>query len=815
MQNFVNRSPLILLLILIITGCEKEGTRPQNYRIWFTEPAAIWEATLPLGNGHIGMMPDSKINDETIVLNDITLWSGGVQDPDNPDAAGYLPEIQKLLFEGKNDKAQELVYKTFVCRGKGSGQGNGANVPYGSFEVLGNLHLQYDYDAVADTVGYQRQLSLNDAIADCRFTLNGTTYSREYFVSFTNDVGVIRVKADRKGKINLKIGMDRPEKFVTLASGNLLKMSGQLNNGTDGKGMRYLAILKAVNTGGNLSTENNHLTVKDADEVTLYISIRTDFKNPAYETDCLLTLQTASAKKFDELRKSHIAGYQKYFDRVSIQLNKNTERESWPTPERLLAFDKDPDDNGLVNLYFQFGRYLLISSTYKRILPPNLQGLWANTIQTPWNGDYHLNINVQMNHWPAEITNLSELQLPLVELIKSLVEPGTRTAGVFYKANGWVAHVITNVWGYSAPGEHPSWGATNTGGAWLCAHLWEHYDYNRDTAFLKEIYPVLKGAAEFFLDMLVTEPEKGWLVTAPTTSPENAYLMPGSKYPVNVCMGSTMDNQIIRELFGNVITAANLLGTDQELAEKLAKVSAKLPPSQIGKDGRLMEWLKEYEEVEPQHRHVSHLYGLHPGNQITPDFTPELAEAARKSLEKRGDGGTGWSRAWKINFWARLYDGNHAFIMLKKLLEPVYDTGFNYTNKGGTYPNLFCGHPPFQIDGNFGGTAGIAEMFVQSHAGFINLIPALPDQFSEGSFTGLRVRGGGIVSARWKDKKLTEATLQTSSGGKYRIKIPSYSKSFLASVKGKPVKPEMAKNIAEIDLKKGEILRMKFQVFDK
>ncbi len=548
-------------------------------------------------------------------------------------------------------------------------------------------------------------------------------------------------------------------------------MEGQLENGTDGKGMEYQALVGVKTRGGRVNAENNTLVVEGATTAEVYLSAGTSYKNPGFRSQVREKLDLAFNDDYKSLKKAHQLAYKTLFDRVELNLPVNPEREALPTPERLVAFAENDNDNGLVNLYFQFGRYLLISSAHAGLLPPNLQGLWSNTIHTPWNGDYHLNINVQMNHWPAEITNLPELHKPLIELTKSLVGPGEKTAGVFYNADGWVAHMMTNVWGFTAPGEHPSWGATNTGGAWLCAHLWEHFDYNRDTAYLREIYPVLKGASQFFLSMLVEEPTHGWLVTAPTTSPENAFLMPGTGKPVNICMGSTMDNQLIRELFGNTMAAAKILAMDDSLINQLAGASAKLPPNRIGSDGRLMEWLEEYEEEDPHHRHTSHLYGLHPGNQITPEQTPELAEAARKSLERRGDGGTGWSRAWKVNFWARLHDGNHAFTLLKNLLEPAFDTGFNYSNKGGTYPNLFCAHPPFQMDGNWGGCAGIAEMFLQSHAGFIHIIPALPDAFSKGSFSGLRARGGVTVSASWKDKKLTTATL--ASRYQRRIQDPN------------------------------------------
>lgn len=800
----------LVFFAVLFSACSVSETTTPAYRLWYVQPAVKWEETLPLGNGRIGIMPDGGVTEETLVLNDITLWSGGVEDPNNPDAAQYLPEIQKLLFEGRNDEAQALVYKTFVCKGVGSGRGNGSDVPYGSFELLGNLRLKYNYGTEAEYSGYYRELSLDDATSLTSFELDGTKYKREYFTSFTDDIAVIRLTADKRGKISLSVGLDRPRASETKVTGNLLVMSGQLNNGTDGKGMRYVAKVKPYLKGGNLSSDESSLFIENADEVILFISMGTDYRNPGFEAKVDEKLKQAEGKKFGAMKKSHMAEYKSYFDRARLNLARNQERELLPTDQRLIAFAGDGNDNGLVDLYFQYGRYLLISSAHAQVLPPNLQGLWANTIRTPWNGDYHLNINVQMNHWPAEITNLHELHRPLIEFTKTLEKPGTETARVFYNANGWVAHMMTNVWGFTAPGEHPSWGATNTGGAWLMAHLWEHYDYNRDIDYLREIYPLLKGAARFFLDMLVTDPNTGWLVTAPTTSPENAFYMPGTETRVNICMGSTMDNMLVRELFGNTMKAADILNTDAEFSDKLAGASAKLPPNQIGSDGRLMEWFEEYVEVEPEHRHVSHLYGLHPGNEITPERTPELAEAAKKTLYARGDGGTGWSRAWKINFWARLHDGNHAFKLVKNLLEPVYYTGFNYTNRGGTYPNLFCAHPPFQIDGNFGGTAGIAEMFVQSHAGFVNFVPALPDQFADGSFSGLRVRGEGIVAAEWQNKQLKRASLKAEKEGLFIVKIPEYASGFKVTAGGKTIEPQVANNMLTVNLKKGDELVLSF-----
>ena len=416
-----------------------------------------------------------------------------------------------------------------------------------------------------------------------------------------------------------------------------------------------------------------------------------------------------------------------------------------------------------------------------------------------------------MNHWPAEVTNLSDLHLPLIQLTESLAEQGRETAKAFYNANGWVAHMMTNIWGFTAPGEHPSWGATNTGGAWLCAHLWEHYDFTRDHQYLQRVYPILKGASEFFLSTLVCEPTYGWLVTAPTTSPENSFLMPGTDKAVNICMGSTMDNQLVRELFTNTIAAAQILKIDADFSDQLQKAIEKLPPNRIGSDGRLMEWLEEYEETDPQHRHVSHLYGLHPGNQITVANTPDLAEAARKSLERRGDGGTGWSRAWKINFWARLSDGDHAYTLLRNLLAPVRNTNMAYGSRGGgSYPNLFCAHPPFQIDGNFGGCAGIAEMLLQSHTGVIELLPALPAVFANGSFDRFCVRGGAEISAAWNDHHLTSVFLKAAVDHTFKLKIPDYAQRVIFEKNRLPMKADIINSIVELTLRKDETVQVRF-----
>ncbi len=796
------------LAFALLIGCSKPSVDYRshtNLRLWYDRPAEQWEETLPLGNGRLGLMPDGQVEHETIVLNDISLWSGGEQDANNPEAAKFLPEIQKLLFEGRNDLAQDLVYKTFVCKGRGS-----SGVPYGSYEVLGSLHIDYSYpNNQGKPQNYQRELSLNDAIANTTFMLDQVKYTREYFADLANDVIIVKLHASQPGALNFQLWIDRPAKFEVTVEGDELLMKGQLDNGTDGKGMMYNARTGVKLSGkGTVKAVDNQLHIENAQEAIIIVSATTNYKNPNFETQCSELLHKAKEIKYATLKDRHIQSYQSYFNRTSLNLEANANKDTMPTNRRLIAFASDPNDNGLIELYFQYGRYLLISSTRPNGLPPNLQGLWANSIRTPWKGDYHLNINVQMNHWPVEVANLPELHRPLINLTKSLAEPGKKTAQAFYHADGWVAHMMTNIWGFTAPGEHPSWGATNTGGAWLCAHLWDHYDFGRDSLYLSEIYPTLKGAGEFFLNILVPEPKHGWLVTAPTTSPENSFYMPGTTKEVSICMGSTMDNQLVRELFENLIKASQTLNIDEGLRIKLQDAVKKLPPTQIGSDGRIMEWLEEYEEVDPHHRHVSQLYGLHPGNQIIPSINPDLSEAARKTLEHRGNGGTGWSRAWKINFWARLGDGDQAYELLHNLLEPAFDARVD-RRKSGTLPNLFCAHPPFQIDGNFGGCAGIAEMLLQSHSGIIELLPALPTAFRNGSFDRMRVRGGAEISAAWSDFALTSVLIKATNNNTFKLKIPDNRKAVFTK-NGKNIDIVVQDGIADLPLKNGETVQIVF-----
>ena len=728
-----------------------------DWNYYFKTPATIWEESVPLGNGRIGMMPWGGVERERVVLNEITLWSGQKQDADNPEAYQYLGKIRSLLFEGKNAEAQALMYKTFTCKGKGSGGGS-----YGAYQVFGNLFLDFQYpDSTAKVINYRRELNLSRALATTSFQKGTVRYRREYFTSFTNDVGVIKLTADKKKAISFILSLQRDEKYKVELEGNMLVIQGQLSgDGISDNGMKYYGAVKVKLKAGKISYQNNSIVVTGADEAEILVSLATDYLQPDPKAFAQELIRKAEPQDYQKAKEKHIEKFGRLFNRVDIALPKNA-NSTLPINERLKAFIADSTDIDLAALYFQNGRYLLISSTRAGSLPPNLQGLWAPQISTPWNGDYHLNINLQMNLWPAEVGNLSELQLPLVDYVKSLVKPGENTAKVYYNSRGWVTHMLGNVWGFTSPSEDPSWGATNTSGAWLCQHLWQHYEFTSDKNYLASVYPVLKGAAEFFSDMLVKDPRSGYLVTAPTTSPENAYFTADGAI-VNICAGSTMDNQIVRELFTNTIAAAELLGKDNDLIQELMGKRDKLAPNRIGQYGQIMEWMEDYKETDVHHRHTSQLYGLHPGNELTYEKTPELMKAARTTLERRGDESTGWSMAWKINFWARLKDGNHAFKLIRDLFTPVSEKNGNR----GTYPNLFSSCPPLQIDANFGGSAGIAEMLLQSHSGYIELLPALPDAWSKGSVSGICARGGFVISMNWADKTLKTVSVLAKNSGK-------------------------------------------------